>query len=183
MVDKQSEYDESYSEPRPASAVVKRCADYTRFLEKLGNRILFMTVSNVAVVILFLVFTLFSRQRLTSSYYDQDFYSFLVLALVVILSLLAMSVFTLIKFQRLSQSARIYAEEISDLLGWYRKAESAPIVTELKIALRELSARTELPLASGRQGYLAYFLLNTIVVIAFLTFMASLLINIGSKNF
>jgi hypothetical protein len=183
MADDQLQTELENQKPPPASAVVERCADFAHQLEKLGNMVLYLTIGNVTTVVVFLLYTIVERETLVSSYYQRMQFDFLlVLVLMATISMLVLSVLALMRFQRKSQSARIYLEETSDSLGWYRKTEKAPVVTDVKIALRELAARAELPLASGRQGYLTYFLLNTIVVVLFVTFIASTLVNLGVKT-
>lgn len=154
------------------SSITRRCNELKTELELWGNLILTSTLANVAIILGLIVYTVYNKQTILSSYYYRDEFNSATGALLILsIIILGAAIASLLKFQRLSQSARIYVEEMSDSLSWLRNSQAKDKFVEFKIALRELAGRADLPLAAGRQGYLAYFSLNIVSVLLFGAFI------------
>jgi hypothetical protein len=166
-------------------SLIKEGEALRKELELFGNIILWLTLLNVTAFIGFLIYTIYNKDLIfyPSVSARSDFNTLVGFIFFLSISALAVTVGSLLKFQRLSQSARIYVEEMSDALSWLRSTQPQDDVVEFKIALRQLAGRAELPLSTGRQGYLTFFALNIMSVLLLVTFVAYIAANFPRRNY
>lgn len=140
----------------PLGRAVEELSYFAQRLDTYGRVVVLTTLMHVALAFFAAVFTMTGDRVGLRAFNTWDVR---LLMLAADLCILVFSIFSLARFERVAKQGEVYFTEIANEKNWGGEDEDR-LRFDYRIALREFSISSELPLARGKGGVSVYLLLN-----------------------